>query len=210
MVHLVDLDAAYRRGENHALVRRLIDELAVPVQLSGGIDTPEGARMALATGAARINLASSALLTPDLVRSLVAEHGGRIVVGIDVRQGHRGADGDQIVARGSDVAIGGAPPVIDLLASIGPAHVLVADATRDGSRQGVDLGLFTRMIELIGSQLPHAGVLASGGVASLADLRSLRVLASRGLRGVVLGSALHHGAFTLAQAADVFAEEDLT
>ncbi len=208
MVHLVDLDAACRRGQNAALLRRLIDELAVPVQLSGGIDTPESARRSLATGAARINLASSALLAPDLVRSLVDEHGGRIVVGVDVRQGHGAAGGDQVVARGSDVSIGGAPEVIDMLASVGPAHVLVADASRDGSRRGIDLEMFTRMTELIGSQLPDAGVIVSGGVASLADVRALRTLVSRGLRGVVLGSALHHGTFTLEQATAVLAEEE--
>lgn len=204
MLHLVDLDAAYRRGNNAALLASLVDALDVPVQLSGGIDNASSARVALATGASRINLASSALLDPDLVRSLVAEHGRRIVIGLDVRQGE--ATGDEVIARGSEEVVGPLADVVDLLASIGADRILVADASRDGSRRGVDMDMFRRVFGAIARRMPQADIIASGGVATLDDLRALRGLLPMGLAGVVLGSALHHGAFTVAQAAAALAE----
>ncbi|MGB5951748.1 MAG: HisA/HisF-related TIM barrel protein [Ornithinimicrobium sp.] len=218
MLHVVDLDAAYRRGDNGALLADLIASMPIPVQLSGGIDTYAGAVAALATGAHRINLASSALLDLDLVRSLVAEHGSGIVVGIDIRprgESREGAadaemtstnpsGGDHVIARGSNVPIGPATEVIASLAGAGVGAVLVADASRDGSRRGVDLAMFARVADLIRHHLGVVDVVASGGVATLTDLEGLRTLAPKGIAAVVLGSALHSGVFTVRQAQAVF------
>lgn len=229
LLHLVDLDAAHRRGDNAELLGGMVARLDVPVQLSGGIDTQRGAEAALATGAMRVNLASSALLEMDLVRSLVSVWGPRIVVGIDVRPvevdandegeagdvgeggdeseaGDKGEvrrvsdGGDQVVARGSGVSIGPVSEVAAALVGSGVRTVLVADAARDGSRRGVDLAMFARVADLLRAHLGDVEVVASGGVATLMDLEALRSLAPNGVGAVVLGSALHHGVFTLAEA----------
>jgi phosphoribosylformimino-5-aminoimidazole carboxamide ribonucleotide (ProFAR) isomerase len=136
-----------------------------------------------------VNLAATALRDPAWVAELVREHGDRIAVGIDVVQG-------QVVARGSGEPLG--PTLFrsePLLAALGPHRpgaFVVADASRDGRRTGVDLVLFGTAVSWLGP-----AVVASGGVSSLEDLRALRGV---GVSGVVLGAALYHGAFTLTEA----------
>lgn len=188
-VHLVDLDRAYRRGDNLALLTDLIAELQVPVQLSGGLDTPEVVEAALATGAARLNLAVTALRHPAWVADLARARGERICLGLDLC-------GTRVVARGSGEDLGELDLLLTRLAEhftgAGPAAYLVADASRDGTRAGADTALFAAMVRRL-----DAPVIASGGVATLADLAAL---ATTGVSGVVLGSALYHGRFTVADA----------
>lgn len=193
-LHVVDLDRAHRRGADTAYLAELISAQPVPVQLSGGLDTPATVAAALATGATRINLAATALAEPTWVADLVQEHGARIAVGVDV-------DGDRVVARGTGEDLGTLPEVLDLLGQVAvrPGWFVVADASRDGRRTGADLGLFSRAVATLGGLAP---VVASGGVADLADLRGLREV---GVAGVVLGSALYHRAFTLPQALETLA-----
>ena len=189
-LHLVDLDRAFRRGENAVLMQAMVARSRVPVQLSGGIDDADGARLALLTGAARVNLASTAMQDLALVESLVATHGTRVVVGLDVR-------GDQVVARGSGVALGALDHVVRRVASTGAQEFLIADATRDGSRSGVDVALFGRAMSSIRARVPSARMVLSGGVSCPADLRALKPLEAEGAWAVVLGSALHHRRLTL-------------
>lgn len=189
-IHLVDLDRAHRRGEQTALLGRLVADLRVPVQLSGGLDTPAAVDAALATGAARVNLAVTALTDPGWVADLVARHGPRIAVGLDIRD-------DEVVARGSGEHLGTLGSVLRTLREHldGPARpgaYVVADAGRDGRRSGADLALFRRVAAYL-----DAPVIASGGVAGVEDLRGLR---GCGVAGVVLGSALYHRDLTLEQA----------
>jgi len=190
-VHLVDLDRAFRRGENADLIAELVAAASVPVQVSGGIDDEDSLRVALASGATRVNLASTALRDREWVRAVVREHGERIAVGVDVRAG-------EVVARGTEVRLG---PLDDVLADLdrtGCRTYVVADASRDGSLHGADVDLFRHVAERV-----DGDVIASGGVASLDDLRRLCTLTEVGVRGVVLGAALYHGAFTLAEALEV-------
>ncbi len=193
-VHLVDLDRAFRRGTDLPLLAEIVDALPVPVQLSGGLDTPEAVEQALATGARRVNLAVTALREPGWVAALVREHGDRIAVGLDVL-------GDRVVARGSGEDLGPLDDVVatvrEALAEARPGAYVVADAGRDGRRTGADLRLFAGLVDRL-----DAPLLASGGVASLADLAGLR---SAGVTGVVLGAALYHGVFTLGEALEAAA-----
>lgn len=190
-LHLVDLDRAFGRGENASVIAELVAAQPVPVQLSGGIDDEDSLALALATGAARINLASTALRERDWVREVVARHADRISVSIDVR-------GGEVVARGSGTRLGALDEVLADLDDTGCQTYVVADASRDGSLHGADDHLFRHVAERVGGQ-----VIASGGVASLDDLRRLRTLTAVGVRGVVLGAALYHGAFTLAEAQEI-------
>src|SRR5687768_6014984 len=84
-IHLVDLDAAFGRGDNHALLRTIVFRLDVQVELSGGIRDDASLNAALATGCRRVNLGTAALESPDWVRAAIARHGDRIAVGLDVR-----------------------------------------------------------------------------------------------------------------------------
>lgn len=190
-LHLVDLDRAFGRGDNAALIAELVAAQPVPVQVSGGIADDESLAVALASRAARINLASTALRDREWVRAAVREHGDRIAVGIDVR-------GHEVVARGSDARLGALDDVLADLDGTGCRTYVVADASRDGSLHGADDNLFRYVAERVDGR-----VVASGGVASLEDLQRLAALAAVGVSGVVLGAALYHGAFTLAEALEV-------
>lgn len=190
-LHLVDLDRAFGRGENAALIADLVAAQPVPVQVSGGVTNDATLQVALASGAARVNLASSALRERAWVREVVRQHGDRIAVGVDVR-------GHEVVARGSDARLGALDDVLADLDDTGCHTYVVADASRDGSLHGADVNLFRYVAERVDGQ-----VIASGGVASLEDLVALRDLTEVGVRGVVLGAALYHGAFTLPEALEV-------
>ena len=185
-VHLVDLDRAYRRGSDLPFLADIVAALTVPVQLSGGLDSPDAVEAALSTGARRINLAATALRDPAWVAELVRDHGSRIAVGIDVA-------GDQVVARGSGQPVGPLEVVLgaveEALDDARPGAFVVADALRDGRLAGADVGLFRTMAE----RLP-APVVASGGVAGVGDLLALR---AAGVGGVVLGAVLHSGTISL-------------
>lgn len=188
-VHLVDLDRAHRRGSDLPYLAEIVAELPVPVQLSGGLDTPGAVEEALSSGARRVNLAATALRDVGWVGRLVRTHGDVIAVGIDIA-------GDQVVARGSGETLG---PLDEVLGSIAehlsdarPGAYVVADASRDGRLTGADPGLFRSVVDRL-----DAPVVASGGVSSIDDLLRLR---DAGVSGVVLGAALHQGRFTLAAA----------
>lgn len=204
-LHIVDLDQAFSRGDNLTLMRELIAAVTIPVQLSGGIDNIRTLHVAASTGAQRINLASTALLGDqrqlncDFITAAVAEHGERVVVGLDVKAGLDGGQG-AIVARGTNVKVGTVDQVVASVARTGATEFLVADASRDGSRRGVDAEMFGSVSAALRHVIPDASVVVSGGVGGLDDLRAVARLEARGVRGVVLGAALHHGAFTVAQA----------
>lgn len=191
-VHLVDLDRAFGRPDqgNAELLAGLTDRIPVPVQLSGGLSDRDAIAWATQTGAARLVLASSVLADPDLVSAAAQRLGDRLVVAVDVR-------GGRVVSRGTDLDLGPVQRVLQdhPVAGPGVAHVLVADASRDGSRAGSDLDLFGRVAALVTGE-----VIASGGVATLEDLAALAALAGHGVTAAVLGAALYHGAFTLEQA----------
>lgn len=190
-VHLVDLDRAFGRGENSALLAEVVSAVPVPVQLSGGIADEAALEWALGTGARRVVLSSLALAERDWIGRVARVHPDRVALGLDVR-------GDHVVARGTSRTLGPLDETLEFLATLPEVTIVVADASRDGTRSGSDLGLFTR----VAGAVPHR-VVASGGVAGLEDLRRLRNLPGRGVHGVVLGSALYHGSFTLTEALEV-------
>lgn len=192
-IHLVDLDRAFGRGDNAALLEDLVTRVPVPVQLSGGLAGVESIDWAARTGAERLVLAGSTLGVPDLLAGVVERHGReRVVAAVDVREG-------RVVSRGTQVDLGPARAVLPGHPVLGlTARLLVADAARDGSRQGSDVALFAEI-----AALSTARVIASGGAAGLADLRALRALTNRGVTEAVLGAALYHATFTLEQALEV-------
>jgi 1-(5-phosphoribosyl)-5-[(5-phosphoribosylamino)methylideneamino] imidazole-4-carboxamide isomerase/N-(5'phosphoribosyl)anthranilate isomerase len=187
-IHLVDLDAAFGRGSNAALLAGLVGRLDVAVELSGGIRDDASLAAALATGCERVNIGTAALEQPDWLRGVIARHGDKIAVGLDVR-------GSRLAARGWTREGGDLDETLDRLDADGCARYVVTDVTRDGTLAGPNLDLLRRVCARTSRP-----VIASGGVASLADLTQLAALAPLGVEGVIVGKALYAGAFTLPQA----------
>ncbi len=192
-IHLVDLDAAFGRGSNAAVIKKIVKNTPrkVNIELSGGIRDDKSLEAALATGAKRINLGTAALENPEWAAHVIAEYGEAVAVGLDVR-------GTTLAARGWTKEGGDLWTVLERLEEAGCARYVVTDVTKDGTLQGPNLDLLREIM----SRTPKP-VIASGGVASLDDIAALRTLVPLGLEGAIIGKALYSGAFTLAEAIDV-------
>ncbi len=192
-IHLVDLDAAFGRGNNHAVIKRVIKNTprSVNIELSGGIRDDASLEAALATGAKRINLGTAALENPEWAAHVIAEYGDAIAVGLDVR-------GTTLAARGWTQEGGDLWTVLARLEAAGCCRYVVTDVTKDGTLKGPNLELLKQVAD--STDRP---VIASGGVATLDDLADLRELVPYGVEGAIVGKALYAKAFTLAEAIDV-------
>ena len=190
-LHLVDLDAAFGRGENSALLAEVVGKLDIKVELSGGIRDDESLRRALATGCTRINLGTAALENPEWTAKIIQEHGERIAVGLDVR-------GHVLAARGWTKEGGDLFETIERLERDGCARYVVTDVTKDGTLQGPNVQLLQEVCAV--TKKP---VVASGGISSLTDIESLMALNAIGVEGAIVGKALYAGAFTVQEALEL-------
>jgi len=190
-LHLVDLDAAFGRGENSALLAEVVGRLDIDVELSGGIRDDDSLARALATGCRRVNLGTAALENPEWTSRIIAEHGDRIAVGLDVR-------GHVLAARGWTQEGGDLFETLARLESDGCARYVLTDVTKDGTLQGPNLDLLEEVCAA--TKKP---VVASGGISSLEDIKALCALTHIGVEGAIVGKALYAGAFTLEQALEV-------
>jgi 1-(5-phosphoribosyl)-5-[(5-phosphoribosylamino)methylideneamino] imidazole-4-carboxamide isomerase/N-(5'phosphoribosyl)anthranilate isomerase len=189
-LHLVDLDAAFGRGSNRALLADIVGRLDIKVELSGGIRDTESLEAALATGCRRVNLGTAALEDPQWTARAIAEHGDRIAVGLDVR-------GRTLAARGWTREGGDLWETLARLDSEGCARYVVTDVTKDGMLEGPNLALLQ---DVCGRT--DRPVVASGGVSTVADIAALRQLVPQGVEGAIIGSALYRGTLTLPEALD--------
>ena len=191
-IHLVDLDAAFGRGNNAGILRKAIKQVkGVQVELSGGIRDDATLEAALESGAARINLGTAALENPEWAADVIGRYGDVIAVGLDVR-------GTTLAARGWTREGGDLWTVLHRLEEAGCSRYVVTDVTKDGTLRGPNIELLREMT----SRTPKP-VVASGGVSSLDDIAALRDLVPLGVEGAIVGKALYAGAFTLAEALDV-------
>ena len=187
-IHLVDLDAAFGRGSNAALLAEVVGAVDVKVEMSGGIRDDQSLEAALATGCTRVNIGTAALEAPDWCASAIARFGDRVAVGLDVR-------GSTLAARGWTRDGGNLWEVLARLDGQGCSRYVVTDVTKDGTLRGPNLDLLREVCAAT-----DAPVVASGGVSSLQDLVALAGLAPLGVEGAIVGKALYAGAFTLPQA----------
>ena len=190
-LHLVDLDAAFGRGENSALLAEVVGKLDIKVELSGGIRDDESLRRALATGCTRINLGTAALENPEWTAKIIQEYGDRIAVGLEGR-------GHVLAARGWTKEGGDLFETIERLERDGCARYVVTDVTKDGTLQGPNVQLLQEVCAV--TKKP---VVASGGISSLADIESLMALNAIGVEGAIVGKALYAGAFTVQEALEL-------
>jgi len=195
-IHLVDLDAAFGRGSNRELLAEVIGKLDVAVELSGGIRDDDSLTAALATGCARVNLGTAALENPQWCAKVVAEHGDKVAVGLDVRiDPSLPGGGFRLRGRGWETDGGDLWDVLERLDGEGCSRFVVTDVTKDGTLNGPNLELLTLVTERT-----DAPVIASGGVSSLEDLLAIATLTARGVEGAIVGKALYARRFTLPDA----------
>jgi 1-(5-phosphoribosyl)-5-[(5-phosphoribosylamino)methylideneamino] imidazole-4-carboxamide isomerase/N-(5'phosphoribosyl)anthranilate isomerase len=192
-IHLVDLDAAFGRGNNRGVIEKVVRNTPkrVNVELSGGIRDDATLDAALSTGAKRINLGTAALENPEWAAHVIAEFGEVIAVGLDVR-------GSTLAARGWTQEGGDLWAVLERLERAGCSRYVVTDVTKDGTLEGPNLELLRSVCDKT-----DRPVIASGGVSSLDDIEALRGLVPYGLEGAIVGKALYSKAFSLAEALDV-------
>ncbi|WP_284230967.1 bifunctional 1-(5-phosphoribosyl)-5-((5-phosphoribosylamino)methylideneamino)imidazole-4-carboxamide isomerase/phosphoribosylanthranilate isomerase PriA [Mycobacterium antarcticum] len=191
-IHLVDLDAAFGRGSNRALLAEVIGKLDVAVELSGGIRDDASLTAALDAGCARVNLGTAALENPQWCARVIAEHGEKVAVGLDVKLE---AGEYRLRGRGWETDGGDLWPVLERLEKQGCSRFVVTDVTKDGTLNGPNLELLAGVAERT-----DAPVIASGGVSSLDDLRAIATLTGVGVEGAIVGKALYAGRFTLPEA----------
>jgi phosphoribosylformimino-5-aminoimidazole carboxamide ribotide isomerase/phosphoribosylanthranilate isomerase len=191
-IHLVDLDAAFGRGDNRDLLKKVIRQTkGVNIELSGGIRDDASLEHALEIGATRVNLGTAALENPEWAANVIGRYGEAIAVGLDVR-------GTTLAARGWTRDGGDLWQVLERLEEAGCARYVVTDVTKDGTLKGPNLDLLRQVMAK--TERP---VVASGGISSLDDIAALRELVPLGLEGAIVGKALYSGAFTLPEALDV-------
>jgi len=182
-LHVVDLDGAFAgasvNGEAVRAIRRAVD---LKIQLGGGIRERAAIEAWLDVGIDRVVLGTAALRDPDLVRRAAADHPGRIVVGIDGRDGKVAVEG---WAQTSEIGI---VELAHRFADAGVAAIVATDISRDGAMAGIDAGAvagFAREVSI--------PVIASGGVSSLADVEALQAREKDGIAGAIIGRALYDG-----------------
>lgn len=188
-IHLVDLDAAFGRGNNREVIRQVVDSSAgVKIELSGGIRDDASLEAALEAGATRVNLGTAALEDPAWTARVIEKFSDAIAVGLDVR-------GTTLAARGWTREGGDLFEVLARLEDAGCARYVVTDVTKDGTLRGPNIELLRQVM-----QKTNKPVVASGGISSLQDIRDLFALVGEGLEGAILGKSLYAGRFSLEEA----------
>ena len=189
-IHLVDLDAAFGRGDNRALLQDVIDASSgrVKIELSGGIRDDQSLDAAIEAGATRVNLGTAALENPEWTAKVIEKYGDKIAVGLDVR-------GTTLAARGWTKEGGDLWEVLARLEDAGCSRYVVTDVTKDGTLRGPNVDLLKQVMERTSKP-----VVASGGISSLQDIADLYALVQQGLEGAILGKSLYAGRFTLEEA----------
>jgi phosphoribosylformimino-5-aminoimidazole carboxamide ribotide isomerase len=188
-LHVVDLDGA-RSGEPRSIghLRRIVEGAGVPVQYGGGLRTAEGVRAALAAGAERVIIGTAAFRDVDFLDEVLAAHGARVWVAVDVRGGHISTAGWTQTTQ--------LPPgeAIARLGDRGVRSFIYTDVDRDGRLEGPDLQEVRRVADAVRGRWIY-----SGGIGAREHLEALHGLRQVNLVGVVVGKALYERRFTVAE-----------
>lgn len=193
-LHIVDLDAAFEGAtQNQEAIRSIVEAVRIPVQLGGGLRTIEAIRSALALGPARVILGTAAVRNPELVVNAIEEFGPEhIVIGIDVRNGLVAVQGWTTLTQCLPVDLG------LRMKEKGVRTFAFTDISRDGMLQGPNLESLRFFAKAVGG-----GVIASGGISSIDDVRNVAQLSENGVAGMIVGKALYEERFSLRQALEI-------
>lgn len=186
-LHLVDLDGALAgEGKNEPVIERILQSVSIPVQLGGGIRNLETIEKLLSLGVNRLILGSAAVKNPQLVEEACKKYPGHIAVGIDAKNGDVAIEG---WGKGSGVA---ATELAKKMAAYGVETIIYTDISRDGMLSGVNVEATAALARACG-----VPIIASGGVASLEDIRRVKAVESDGVQGCIIGKAIYTGAVDL-------------
>lgn len=186
-LHLVDLDGALAgEGKNVPVIERILQSVSIPVQLGGGIRNLETIEKLLSLGVTRLILGSAAVKNPQLVEEACKKYPGHIAVGIDAKNGDVAIEG---WGKGSGVA---ATELAKKMAAYGVETIIYTDISRDGMLSGVNVEATAALARACG-----VPIIASGGVASLEDIRRVKAVESDGVQGCIIGKAIYTGAVDL-------------
>ena len=186
-LHLVDLDGALAgEGKNVPVIERILHSVNIPVQLGGGIRNLETIEKLLSLGVTRLILGSAAVKNPQLVEEACKKYPGHIAVGIDAKNGDVAIEG---WGKGSGVA---ATELAKKMAAYGVETIIYTDISRDGMLSGVNVEATAALARACG-----VPIIASGGVASLEDIRRVKAVESDGVQGCIIGKAIYTGAVDL-------------
>lgn len=197
LLHVVDLNGAVEGRPVHKQeVAAICMGFGVPVELGGGLRSLEAIEESLALGVERVVLGTAAYEDPDFLRAVCDKFPGKIVAGIDAREGRVAIKGWK-----EDTSMD-AVELAKRCEQDGASRIIYTDISRDGTSLGVNIEATLRLARAV--KIP---VIASGGVSSLDDIRRLKELEKDGVEGVIVGRALYSGAFTLREAIEVAAAE---
>lgn len=191
-LHIVDLNGAFTgKPINDEMIRRIVGNVLMKIQVGGGIRTMERITELIELGVERVILGTIAVKNPELVAEATRRYGTRVIVGIDAKDGLVAVQGWAETTEMRAIDLGKAMKVL------GVQSVVFTDIARDGMLQGPNIESTVQMARETG-----LSVIASGGITTLADLRNLQVEALKGvaLEGAITGKALYSGAFTLKEA----------
>lgn len=190
LLHIVDLDGAFA-GEprNRAAIEAIVRAISIPAQLGGGIRDLATIEAYLSLGLSRVIIGTAAQRNPELVREACARFPGRIVIGIDAR------DGMVAVQGWAEVTGITAVELAREFEECGVAAIIYTDISRDGMLQGPNIEATRALAEAVA--IP---VIASGGVSSLKDIANLMAIEASGVSGVITGKAVYTGAIRLSEA----------
>ncbi len=179
-IHIVDLDGAKTgETENHKVIERILSQTRIGIEVGGGIRTLETIEKYVKAGAKRLVLGTKLATDPGFVKEAVAEFGPYLVAGIDARDGKVAVHG-WTESEGID-----AFELVSRLGDMGIAHLVYTDISKDGMQTGIDSDLYSKLADLAGFP-----VVASGGVASIDDIKALLKLGNR-IEGVIAGKAIY-------------------
>ncbi|MFZ5642107.1 MAG: 1-(5-phosphoribosyl)-5-[(5-phosphoribosylamino)methylideneamino]imidazole-4-carboxamide isomerase [Bacillota bacterium] len=200
-LHVVDLDGAFSGSpKNLEVIKKIRDSVKIPIQVGGGIRDLNTVEELLSIGINRVILGTAAILNPEMVSAACAKHGEAVAVGIDARDGKVAIEGWGVTAEKN---------ALDLafeMKGLGIKRIIYTDIWRDGTLQGPNVEAVREMARKTGIK-----VIASGGISTLDDVRSIKKMESLGVEGVIMGKALYDGRVTLEDAlsvAEMELEED--
>ena len=184
ILHLVDLDGA-RNGErvNEPVVREILKNVGIPLQIGGGIRDTNGVKTFLDLGVSQVIIGTAALKNPSWIREIIETFGKSIVVSIDAINGFIATDGWESVSKVK------ALDYIKELESYGLNRIVYTDIQKDGMLSGPNFQMYEELLQSVSLE-----VIASGGITTLDDIKKLKAM---GLYGAIIGKALYDGALDL-------------
>ena len=197
MLHVVDLDGArYGRLTNIPILKQIIGEVDIPVQVGGGIRNYRDVKNLIDLGASRVILGTILWKDKTLAKKLFEDFSEKIIAGIDARDGHVAIEGWQ------NITSVNALDFAKEMERLGAQRIIYTDIRRDGTLKGPNISNIEKMVKNVNIPL-----ICSGGIASLDDIKKLKRFETKGLEGVILGKALYKGTIFLEEALELVVSE---